>query len=57
MLDVETKNSLFEVYSVYSAVIMVPNCGTLQIISSKIIALHGGKACEDYGRLHTIRAT
>jgi hypothetical protein len=37
-------------------VITVPNCGTLQITSSKITALHGGKACKDYGRFHTIRA-
>jgi len=33
---------------------MVPNCGTLQIIISRIIALHGGKGgkvSEDYGHL------
>jgi len=33
---------------------MVPNCGTLQIIISRIIALHGGNAYEDYGRFHKI---
>jgi len=36
--------------------IMASNCGTLQIIFSRRTALHGGKAYEDYGRFHTIRA-
>jgi len=55
-LDVETKNSLFNV-GLYCtvAVITVPNCGTLQILISRIIAVHGGKANENYDRFHTIR--
>jgi len=53
MLDVETRTLCFR-YTV--AVITVPNCGTLKIIISRIIALHGGKVYEEYGDFHTIRA-
>jgi len=52
MLDVETKHSLFKVTL---AVIVVPNCGTLQTIISRIFALHEGNVFEDHDRFHTTR--
>jgi len=67
MLDTETKNSLvrhtvavnmlkhfFQVfYEIFGRInILIYSCETLQIIISRIIALHGGIAFKDYGRLH-----
>jgi len=53
VLDVETKNSLFNTYcsSHYGSELW-----NLTIIISRIIALHKGNVYEDFGRFHTIRA-